>query len=146
KKYRCEWVNKMGERAQCRHFICEKTKGVKEHGSRVRRPTFLFVPQFRKSRDNHPHAGRQNHGGQRLLPQIPLLFFEYFLFQLAFVCSAMTKRVTDQVCARHPLVGGRGDWTLPYAVSFRSATELTWGMKMGSRHNRHEALPNAVPA
>ena len=25
---------------------------------------------------------------QRRLPQIPLLFFESFLFQLAFVCSA----------------------------------------------------------
>ena len=106
----------MGERAQCRHFICEKTKGVKEHGSRVRRPTFLFVPQFRKSRDNHPHAGRQNHGCQRRLLQILLLFFEYFLFQLAFVCSAMTMKVTDQGRARHPLVGDGATRHCPMGV------------------------------
>src|SRR5262245_27471208 len=136
----------MGEHAQCRHFICEKTKGVKEHGSRVRRPTFIFVPQFRKSRDNHPHAGRQNHGGQRRLPQIPLLFFEYFLFQLGFVCSAMTMRVTDQGWARHALVGGRGESALHYALSFRSKTEMTWVMKMGVRQNMRQALPNQAPS
>ena len=33
-----------------------------------------------------------------------------------------------------PSGGGRGDSTLPYRVSFRSATELTWGIKnLGKR-------------
>src|SRR5262245_38943293 len=68
-------------------------------------PTFLFASQFHKSRDKHPHAGRQYHGGQRRLSQIPLLFFESFLYQPACVCSAITVSVTDQACARHPHAG-----------------------------------------
>jgi hypothetical protein len=32
-----------------------------------------------------------------------------------------------------PSDGGRGDSTLPFAVSSRSATELTWGMKKDCR-------------
>ena len=127
-------------------FYLRKTKCAKKHGSRVRRPAFLFAQQFHKSRDNHPHAGRKNRGDQHGLPQIPLRFFESFLFQLAFVSSAMTMRVTDHVCARHPLVGVRGDSTLPYTVSFRSATELTWGMKMGGRQYTGDAGCVASPA
>ena len=44
----------------------------------------------------------------------------------------------------------RGNPTFPCAVSFRSATEFTWGMKMDgrqtSRQNRRQALPNPAPS
>src|SRR5215813_12111455 len=83
-------------------LFAKKQRGAKKHGRRGRRPTFLFAQQFRKSSDNHPYTGRQNHGGQYSLPQISLPFFESFLFQLAFVCSAMTMMVTDQAYARLP--------------------------------------------
>jgi hypothetical protein len=49
-----------------------------------------------------------------------------------------TKRAPDQAYARRPLwreKWERGKTTLLYAVSFRSATELTWGIKMGARQN-----------
>ena len=120
----------------CRHS--REDKGSHTRESRAKSPAFLFAPQFHKSRDNHPHAGRKNRGDQHGLPQIPLRFFESFLFQLAFVCSAMTMRVTDQACARHPLVGVRGDSTLRYTASFRSATELIWGMKWALQTSRQK--------
>lgn len=57
----------------------------------------------------------------------------------------------DRPCVRlSPSDGGRGDSTLPYAVSSRSATELTWGMKKDGRQtsqqNRRQALSNPAPS
>jgi len=74
-------------------FYLRETMAQSKNERRIRRPAFLFAPQFRKSRDNQPHPGRQNHCGQRRLPQIQLLFFESSPFQLVFVCGAMKVRV-----------------------------------------------------
>jgi hypothetical protein len=104
-------------------------------------PAFPLALQVHKPRDNHPHAGHQNHGSHNRLPQIQLPFFESFLFQL--LLCVMTMRVTDQACARHPQAGVRGDSILPYAVLLRSATELSWGMKMGAQRNKRRVKYNA---
>jgi hypothetical protein len=58
-----------------------------ENESSLSRQAFLFAPQFHKSRDNHPHAGRKNRGGKRRIPQIPFRFSSLF-FSNWLLCVA----------------------------------------------------------
>src|SRR5215470_13332239 len=83
-------------------FYSRKTKGATENGSRIRHPAFLFVPRFvspaiiihtpnaRIAADSA--ASRKSH----------CFFIESFLFQMAFVFSAMTMRAPAQM--RRPLL------------------------------------------
>jgi len=47
----------------------------------------------------------------------------------------MTVKAPGYATKPGALWRGRGDSTLPYTASFRSTTELTWGIKMGARQN-----------
>src|SRR5262249_53747860 len=44
RKYRCEWVTKMGERARWRHFICGKQMAQRKNESRVFVARLFYSP------------------------------------------------------------------------------------------------------
>ena len=66
-------------------------------------------------------------------------FFEPFLFQLAFVCSAITVRVTDQACAPGALWRGNGA-TRHCITQCRSGQQpnCLGGMKMDARRTSRQ--------
>jgi len=110
-------------------------KGSHTRESRAKSPAFLFAPQFRKSCDNHPHAGRKNRGGQRRLPQIPLLIFRVLSFPTGF---CVWRHDNDGASPETAPFSVWGIGTTPsYLIRCRpvSATKLSWGMKMcGSQY------------
>jgi hypothetical protein len=88
-------------------FYLPKTKGAKENEGRATNLAFLFA---------------------------------YSSIRRAIINQTPDARIANEgdgpIVRPSPSGGGRGDSAFPYTASFRSATELSLGMKMGARRNK----------
>ena len=119
----------MGERARCRFFICGKQRAKRvteaEFAARLFYSLHSFIspeitihtPDARIAASGAP--SRKSH----------CFFFESLLFQLAFVCNAMTRRAPTQNTRRPLMSGGYEQHLLTSYGVGQSAIELSWGME-----------------